>query len=149
MSGKELKEKVYFCGSIRAGRERQPIYEAMAKHLSENYGPVLTQHVADKVQKCDVAATEKEIHDRDIAWLKECTSVVAECTLPSLGVGYELAFAVWLDKPTLILFCPSEGKRLSAMIAGQEKFTVCEYNTLEEGIAAIDAFYAKLRAQKK
>ena len=146
MSGKELKEKVYFCGSIRAGRDDQPIYEALAKHLTENYGPVLTQHVAQKIQKCDISATEEEIHDRDIAWLRESTSVVAECTQPSLGVGYELGFAVWLEKPTLILYRPSEGKRLSAMIAGQKKFTVCEYHTIPEGIAAIDAFYAKLRA---
>ena len=63
MSGKELKEKVYFCGSIRAGRDDQPIYEALAKHLTENYGPVLTQHVAQKIQKCDISATEQEIHD--------------------------------------------------------------------------------------
>ena len=146
MEGKELKEKVYFCGSIRAGRDDQPIYEALAKHLTEHYGPVLTQHVAQKVQKCDISATEKEIHDRDVAWLRESTSVVAECTQPSLGVGYELGFAVWLEKPTLVLYRPAEGKRLSAMIAGQDKFTVCEYHTVEEGIAAIDAFYAKLRA---
>ena len=140
-----MTERVYFCGSIRAGREDQPIYEALVWHLEEHYGPVLTQHVAQVVQQCDVAASEKQIHDRDVAWLREATSVVAECTQPSLGVGYELAFAAWLDKPTLVLYRPAPGKRLSAMIAGQDKFTVCEYSTVAEGIAAIDAFYAKLR----
>ena len=142
-----MNERVYFCGSIRAGRDDQPIYEALVRHLTQHYGPVRTQHVAQVVQQCDVAMTEKQIHDRDVAWLKESTSVVAECTQPSLGVGYELAFAAWLGKPTLVLFRPSPGKRLSAMIAGQDKFTISEFNTVEEGIAAIDAFYTKLHSR--
>ena len=141
-------ERVYFCGSIRAGREDQPVYEALVRHLTEHYGPVLTQHVAQVVQACDTAATEKQIHDRDVAWLREATSVVAECTQPSLGVGYELGFAAWLDKPTLVLFRPAPGKRLSAMIAGQDKFVVREYTTVDQAIAAIDDFYSTLHKQR-
>ena len=141
-------EKIYFCGSIRAGRDDQPIYAALAEHLTSNYGPVLTQHVASVVQHCDVGATEQEIHDRDVAWLHECTSVVAECTVPSLGVGYELGLAAVLKKPTLILFRKADAARsLSAMIRGQKDFTTVDYTTIDEAKKAIDSFYAKLHSK--
>ena len=36
-------------------------------------------------------------------WLKECDVVIAECTRPSLGVGYELSSAENLKKPVNVL----------------------------------------------
>ena len=38
---------IYFAGSIRAGREDVDLYLGIIKHL-QNYGHVLTEHVADK-----------------------------------------------------------------------------------------------------
>jgi len=43
--------------------------------------------------------------------------VIAECTTPFLGVGYELAFAKHLGKPVHI-FYNSTRTNLSAMLAG-------------------------------
>ena len=74
---------------------------------------------------------------RDIAWIKESDIVIAECTRPSLGVGYELAFAEKLNKPVNVLYRNKECN-LSAMIAGDEYFKVFSYETKEEAFNIID-----------
>ena len=57
---------------------------------------------------------------RDVALLRQCSVVVAEVTVPSLGVGYELGRAVAMGKQVLCLYSPQPDKLLSAMIRGMD-----------------------------
>ena len=52
---------------------------------------------------------DAEILERDLQWLAKSDIVVAEVTQPSLGVGFEIARAVTMNKPVLCLFRPSSG----------------------------------------
>jgi hypothetical protein len=45
-SGELVPCSVYFCGSIRGGREDQALYSRIVSRL-RRYGKVLTEHVAD------------------------------------------------------------------------------------------------------
>jgi len=54
---------------------------------------------------------DAEILERDMQWLSQAHVVVAEVTQPSLGVGFEIARAITLNKPVLCLFRPSSGQR--------------------------------------
>ncbi|XP_076033513.1 5-hydroxymethyl-dUMP N-hydrolase-like [Oratosquilla oratoria] len=133
--------KIYFCGSIRAGRDDVGIYQKIVDELKK-YGEVLTPHVADP----SVTALggegglkdDKDIHDRHVMWLKQCHVIVAEVTQPSLGVGYELGRGVEMKKKILCMYRPQPDKKLSAMIAGAKdgnNFYVENYK--EENIAAV------------
>lgn len=76
--------------------------------------------------------SDHEIRTRDINWLQESDVVVAETTHPSLGVGYELAYAEKINKPVIILHRKAETK-LSAMINGTDYFkNVNYYSSLAE-----------------
>ncbi|MDD3245183.1 MAG: nucleoside 2-deoxyribosyltransferase, partial [Candidatus ainarchaeum sp.] len=86
----------------------------------------------------------KEIFDRDVSWIKEADVILAEVTQVSLGVGYELGLSESLDKKIICLYRPKEGKRLSAMISGNEKFLVKEYHTIDNAKAIIDDFFKDL-----
>ncbi|KAL6037630.1 hypothetical protein STEG23_020011 [Scotinomys teguina] len=111
---------VYFCGSIRGGREDQALYARIVSRL-RRYGKVLTEHVAAAELNLRGEATaggDRLIHEQDLAWLRQADVVVAEVTQPSLGVGYELGWAVALGKQILCLFRPQSGRVLSAMIRG-------------------------------
>ena len=113
-------QNIYFCGSIRAGRQDVDLYGTLIEKLSK-YGEVLTPFVADKsitVLGSEHSGGDKGIHDRDLELLSACSLVVAEVTVPSLGVGYELGRAVAMGKRVLCLYRPSEGRILSAMIRG-------------------------------
>lgn len=45
-AGEQAPYSVYFCGSIRGGREDQALYARIVSRL-RRYGKVLTEHVAD------------------------------------------------------------------------------------------------------
>ncbi|KAG9472836.1 hypothetical protein GDO78_016761 [Eleutherodactylus coqui] len=114
---------VYFCGSIRGGREDLLLYQRIIQLLQRN-GTVLTEHIGrPEISEAGEDAQEygdKFIHDRDVTWLQQADVVVAEVTQPSLGVGYELGRAVAMNKKILCLFRASSGRVLSAMIRGAE-----------------------------
>lgn len=111
--------KIYFAGSIRGGRDDAALYRQIISLLIE-YGEVLTEHVgsAGLTRAGEEGWSDGEIYERDMAWLGEADAVVAEVTVPSHGVGYEIARAEALGKPVLCLYRQDPGRRLSAMLAG-------------------------------
>lgn len=125
--------KVYFAGSIRGGRVDAELYQRMIGFLQSRGHNVLTEHVGGS----NLCLTEQghdrdaAIYEQDTAWLRESDVVVAECTCPSLGVGYELAFAERFDVPVHIFYNPSKCA-LSAMLTGNSYFHIHPYNTEEE-----------------
>ncbi len=118
--------KIYFCGSIRGGREDAALYAYLINELSK-YGNVLTEHIGnDAVLTPEFEGSDQKIWQQDTAWLRESDIVIAECTRPSLGVGYELAYAENLHKPVHVLF-REPISRLSAMISGDPYFIIHPY----------------------
>lgn len=135
---------IYFAGSIRGGRKDQNIYFEIIKYL-QKYGKVLTEHVANpNTTSLGEKISEEKIFKRDIEWLEKADVVVAEVTNPSLGVGYELGIAEKMGKRILCLYRPSQEKSLSAMVRGNGKFKVIDYNKLKEAKDIIDSFIKSL-----
>lgn len=136
--------KIYFCGSIRGGKQLAGTYQIIIRML-KFYGKVLTEHIGDpgEVSGIDLNKTDSYIHDRDMQWIRESDMVVAEVTQPSLGVGYEIGRAVDMKKPVLCLFDPSIGNRLSAMIAGSEGVDMHEYSNPDDLGEALKNFISE------
>ncbi len=133
--------KIYFGGSIRAGRDDQVIYHQLIQCL-QGYETVLTEHVGDPelTQWGDDGPSDQMIYQRDMAWLAEASLMVAEVTIPSLGVGYEIGRAESRGIPVLCLYREQDGRKLSAMISGNPNVTVAEYSTVEEALVYIGGF---------
>ncbi|HEY1037649.1 MAG TPA: nucleoside 2-deoxyribosyltransferase [Candidatus Paceibacterota bacterium] len=136
--------KIYFAGSIRGGRDDQELYFSVIAEL-QKYGTVLTEHIGDKSLTGfgETQRTDKEIFERDMDWVREADVVVAEVTTPSLGVGYELGQAEAMGKPVLCLHREVEGKRLSAMLAGNDYFTIKKYANLDEAKSVMSEYFSK------
>ncbi len=127
------KHTVYFCGAIRGGRALQPLYAQIVTFLEKRGWEVLTKHVASP----DVLAQEHrhnfsaaDIYARDMRWLRACELVVAEVSVPSLGVGFELATAQQLGKP-IVCFCQAD-VTLSALVDGNPHLRVLRYKDSRE-----------------
>ena len=132
--------KIYFAGSIRGGREEEQTYFKIIDYLT-NFGEVLTEHVGFKnIDKKEQGSSDTYIFERDISWLKSANMMIADVTVPSLGVGYEIGFAETLNIPILCLYNPRNKKSLSAMISGNKNLVWKEYNTVEEAKLLIDKF---------
>ncbi len=123
---------IYFAGSIRGGREDVKIYQDIVAFLKTK-GTVLTEHITlDSIHDMgEDDKTEEFIYKRDIDWLNQSDIVIAEVTQPSLGVGYELAYAESKKIPVICLFRENSGNHLSAMIKGDSYFKVIKYTDIE------------------
>lgn len=132
---------IYFAGSVRAGRDDQDLYRQLIRGL-RGHGRVLTEHVGDPklTELGDDGPSDPGIYLRDMGWLAESKLMVAEVTVPSLGVGYEIGRAESLGIPVLCLYREREGRRLSAMISGNPRVMVANYATVAEALAHIDSF---------
>ena len=113
---------IYISGSISGGRQKIQTYVRM-KQIIESLG-----HKITSPQTCDPSITDsgeekgldsKQIFERDIRQITESDVMIAEVTIPSLGVGYEIATMIHQNKPILCLYdLDNPPKRLSAMVAG-------------------------------
>ena len=136
--------QIYFCGSIRGGRSDVDLYARLIEML-EGYGEVLTEHVGhEDVEASETEQSDTEIHDQDIAWLRAADVVVAEVTIPSLGVGYEIGKAREWATPVLCLYRPEGDHDLSAMIRGSD-VRVEEYSDSETLEPIFRQFVEKLQ----
>jgi len=86
---------------------------------------------------------DRTIHDTDVAWLKESHVVVAEISVPSTGVGYEIGRAVEMNKPILALYRKGSEKRPSAMVSGCPQLTFYEYTDIDHAKQLIKEFLDK------
>ena len=93
--------------------------------------------------KAQTLAIDTRIYERDTAWLKSCDLLIAECTCPSLGVGYELAYAEAHHIPVYI-FYNKEKSNISAMLNGNSYFTIISYEVEDEIYSAIDSILGNL-----
>ena len=134
--------KIYFSGSIRGGKEYVSLYLEIIKHLSK-YGDVLTEHVGNKnIEKNEFGVKDEEIYSTDMGFLKESDIFIADVSVPSLGVGYEIAMAENMGKRILCLYYNNRNnKRLSAMINGNKNIVLAKYKNIEEAKKHIDNFF--------
>ena len=135
--------KVYFACSIRGGGDTS-LYEHIVAAIKAAGGEVLSEvFVHDAINLGGSPLPADQIYQRDIQMIQACDVVIAEVTNPSLGVGYELAYAENLDKPILCLLNPRSEHRLSAMVAGNPHNIVQEVRkeTLDKTIGVFLAQY--------
>ncbi len=134
-----MNKKVYFAGSIRGGRDDAELYKEIIEHIKET-DTVLTEHIGD----LSLSVLERgrnndaKIYDQDTAWLRECDLLIGEGTSPSLGVGYELAYAEKYEKPCYLFYRKSKCQ-LSAMLTGNPYYTIYSYETKEEIFGILDS----------
>ena len=133
-----MEKKVYFAGSIRGGREDADVYKRIIDYINRT-DTVLTEHIG--LGSLSVKAQTKEddvhIYERDTEWLRSSDVLIAECTNPSHGVGYELACAEARNIPVHI-FYDKRKANISAMLNGNAYFKVYPYENEAEIYSVLD-----------
>ena len=121
---------IYFSCSVRGGRQKANFYEEVVKELKK-YGNVINEEISKTdLEIEEIYNTPEQIYDKDIELIKKCDLVFAEVTVPSLGVGYELAYAEKLKKRVI---CIKESNMdISAMVMGNKNFKVINYKEMED-----------------
>lgn len=119
-------KKIYFAGSIRGGRVDAELYRRIIEYMQQS-NVVLTEHVGSPhLNLMEQGKRDQDIYDQDTAWLRESDVLIGECTCPSLGVGYELAYAEARNIPCHIFYDRTK-TQLSAMLTGNPYFHIHPY----------------------
>ncbi len=135
---------IYFACSITGGRELEADYQKIVAALTADGHEIPTSHLAQS----DVMENERElapqdVYERDVNWVKNCDVLIAEVSVPSHGVGYEIGFALCMEKPVLCLH--QKGRSVSKMITGNKTpaLTVQAYENVQEAISQARLFLGK------
>ena len=139
--------KVYFSCSLTGGRQDQPMYAALVRHLVAQGHDVLTAHLASLDVMAEEAVVDAvAVYQRDTAWVEACDAMIAEVSTPSHGVGFEVAYALDRHKP--VLCCYRAESRVSKMIVGNTSphLTVRPYRDETEALQIVDGFLKPIPA---
>lgn len=129
-ASEKRKPKIFLSGSIRGGRQLLETYQLMYNILEETGADALCWHVADpELEKIEMEMTEEGIYSRDMGLLDKSDALIAEVSVPSTGVGFEICRALVRRIPVLCLYKPDA--IVSAMILGNKDplIEVREYTT--------------------
>ncbi|GAB4404859.1 MAG: nucleoside 2-deoxyribosyltransferase [Anaerolineales bacterium] len=139
--------QVYFAGTIMGERTHVATFRRIVAHIQSRGHTVPTVHVTrDNVLDEEAANTPQQVYERDVAWIRASDCLVAEVSTPSLGVGYEICYALTHGKPVLCLY--QQGRPLSKMILGctEPGITVRAYADEAEALALVDEFLSRQSA---
>jgi nucleoside 2-deoxyribosyltransferase len=129
---------IYFACSITGGRQFESVYQEIVRTLLADGHQVPTAHLAEStVVDAEAIVDPHQVYERDIAWLQACDMLIAEISVPSHGVGYEIAYALHIDKPVNCIY--QQGQPISKMVAGNPhpRLTLCAYRDIVEGTQII------------
>ncbi len=132
---------IYFACSITGGRDFEPVYQDIMAVLLADGHTVPTAHLADSgVKALEAIVNPRDVYERDVAWISACQALVAEVSTPSHGVGYEVAYALSIDKPVLCIY--QAGQAVSKMLTGNSHplIRVYSYQNAAEAIKLVRSF---------
>ncbi len=136
---------VYFACSITGGRDFESIYQELTAALLADGHQIPTAHLAgSNVKVLEAAVSPRQVYERDVTWIRAAQALVAEVSVPSHGVGYEIGFALGCGKPVLCLY--QVQRKISKMISGNPhpKLLVRSYKDSSEAIRIARTFLVGL-----
>jgi nucleoside 2-deoxyribosyltransferase len=137
---------IYFACSITGGRELESTYQEMVAGLLANGHEIPTSHLAQsEVMDKERALSPRDVYLRDVNWIDHCDVLIAEVSVPSHGVGYEIGYALQVGKPVLCIH--QQEKRVSKMITGNPHplLKVEGYSTTKQGLQKMLDFMSGLK----
>ncbi len=123
---------VYCAGAIKGDSSYKESYLEVINIVKKEGHSALSE--LNPEFKSAFPLNENQIFQRDIKWIEKSTLMIAEISGPSLGVGFEIAYALYMREiPVLALF-DSEVEKISAMITGgdSELLYVKQYHSKVE-----------------
>jgi nucleoside 2-deoxyribosyltransferase len=133
---------IYFTGAPQEGSSHATRYADIAKLLSV-YGIVATGSDSGQqlvAQQETQPLDERDIFEQNMSWLAEADVVVAEVSVPSMRVGYELAHAEIMEKPIVCLYTTQSGSKLPTMLSGNANLEVQAYETMQDAAEILEDF---------
>jgi nucleoside 2-deoxyribosyltransferase len=134
---------IYCAGPIRGDTAHHESYKKMINYV-ESLGNTILTEFSGKFSST-IPLTDKQIYKRDLKWIDGSKIMIAEISGPSLGVGFEIAYAIFQRKLPVLAIYSSEDQNISAMITGCDSplLTIEKYRNEEEMKKIIKVYISK------
>lgn len=136
---------VYFTASVAARPQYLTNYEAITQYLWGKGHQVAADHVmGDGERNSDISTRAERIklQQKIEQSIRSADFVIAEVSFPSISVGYEICYALQIERPVLVLYAEGDPPNLlgihrdsKVMMSKYEKLTIPKI--LDEFIGSI------------
>ncbi len=140
---------IYLACTVRGDRGALGVARALADALEYMGHSILTRHLLDDdVEAAESALTERQVFERDLAWLQAADVVIAEASGSSYGVGFEVGYVLGRAHATgqrvLLLYDSARRPLVSRLISGNvhPNCTTYPYRDAEDLLRFVDQFLA-------
>lgn len=134
---------IYCSGPIRGNTDYQNYTKEIIKIVS-SLGHTALSELNDEFRSA-IPLSDAQIFTRDIKWIERSDIIIAEVSGSSVGVGFEISYALYkLQKPVLAV-ANKESNEISAMVAGcdSELLIVKKYSDAGDLKKIVEKFIAK------
>jgi hypothetical protein len=140
---------IYLACTVRGDRGGVTTARALAGRLQASGHTVVTTHLLDDdVEASEASLTERDVYERDVAWLDACGLVVAEASGSTYGVGFEVGYVLGRSDRTgqrvLLVYSAARRAQVSRLVAGNvhPNCTVYEYRDVNDLLQFVDGYLA-------
>ena len=114
---------IYLACTVRGDRGAVAALRGLVASVEAAGHVVLTKHLLDdNVESAESELTERQVYERDIAWLEACDVLIADASGSSFGVGFEVGYVLARSDRTqqrvLLLYSASREHAVSRLIVG-------------------------------
>ncbi|HKB87240.1 MAG TPA: nucleoside 2-deoxyribosyltransferase [Ignavibacteriaceae bacterium] len=123
---------VYCAGAIRGDSSFGESYQDIIEIVKKNGHSALSE--LNPEFKAAFPLNEKQVFQRDIKWIEKSSLMIAEISGPSLGVGFEISYALYVREIPVLALYDADVEKISAMITGcdSELLYIKSYNNKTE-----------------
>ncbi|MFZ1519668.1 MAG: nucleoside 2-deoxyribosyltransferase [Ignavibacteriaceae bacterium] len=131
---------IYCAGPIKGNTTYQENYFQLVQ-IVESLGHMALSEMSTKFHS-SIPLNAKQIYARDLKWLDGSKLMIAEVSGPSLGVGFEVAYALFHKKIPVLAVHHEQSGQISSMISGcnDKKLVVKNYTDNEDLANIIKSF---------
>jgi hypothetical protein len=138
---------VYCAGAIKGDTTYPNNYIEMIRFIeSMNHMPLAE---LNGKFNASIPLSDNQIYTRDIKWIEGSALMIAEISGPSLGVGFEIAYALFQKGIPVLALASLEVEKISAMITGcnSELLTVKRYQNIEDMQNIISDYFKNMEQE--
>jgi nucleoside 2-deoxyribosyltransferase len=135
---------IYCAGPIRGDVSYQKFYADVINHIEDEGHSALAEF--NGKFSVSIPLTDRQIYKRDLKWIDGSKLMIAEISGPSLGVGFEIAYAIFQRKIPVLALVNSKVENISAMLSGCDSalLSISEYTDIDDMKKIITEFINKI-----
>lgn len=131
---------IYCAGPIKGNTTYQEIYSQIVEIVNSLDHTALSE-MSSKFHS-SIPLSPKQIYARDLKWLDGSKLMIAEVSGPSLGVGFEISYALFVKNIPVLAVYHDQAGQISSMIAGcnDSKLLIKKYSSTDDLAQTINNF---------